>query len=165
MSIGFIQRFVFILMGVLASALCLANEGDLLSSSSDVMASSAQAVANQVQPGSGLADPVSSLGKVALFLVLILALILGLAWLFQKSRILSGVHSAGAPAKLIETLAVQPLGVKEKIALVRVADKYLVIGVTSQQVRTLAELDQAPDLPVQAEASNFAELLKKAVKA
>lgn len=118
---------------------------------------------------SGLSSPApvgagAALGKVALFLVLVLGLILALAWLAQRLRLANGglVQRQG-PASAIRTLVTHPLGVKEKIAIVEVGSRQLVLGITPHQINTLAELDEPLDLG-QAAPVSFADLLKKAVR-
>lgn len=109
-------------------------------------------------------EPVDSLGKVVLMLVVVIALILALAWLLNKTKSLRFV---GSQQGVIKTLAVMPLGVKEKVALVQVGDKQLILGITSQQINCLGELDtplQAQSQDEQAQANSFAELLKRAIK-
>lgn len=109
-------------------------------------------------------EPVDSLGKVVLMLVVVIALILALAWLLNKTK---SLRFAGSQQGVIKTLAVMPLGVKEKIALVQVGDKQLILGITSQQINCLGELDtplQAQSQDEQAQVNSFSELLKRAIK-
>jgi flagellar protein FliO/FliZ len=91
-------------------------------------------------------SPMAAAGKVALFLVLILALILGLAWLSRKTRLAqwSGAWGkAGGPDIPMRTLGTLNMGIKEKIAVIQVGNKRLVVGITPQQISTLAELTDA----------------------
>ncbi|WP_420592019.1 flagellar biosynthetic protein FliO [Bacterioplanoides sp.] len=107
-------------------------------------------------------DPLASAGKVVLFLVLVVGLILLLAWLAGKSRALP---LGGGHGDQLKTLAVLPLGIKEKVAVVQVGEKQLVLGITPQQINCLAELDEplsSPDAATQ--ALSFSDLLKKAVR-
>lgn len=108
-------------------------------------------------------DPLASGGRVMIFLLLILALILLLAWLVHKTRVLGGLQGmSGGPASL-QIVATLSLGMKEKIAVVQAGDKQLVVGITAQQITLLKELDEP--LPVsQTEPVSFADLLKKAIR-
>jgi len=124
-----------------------------------------RAVNSELEPPS----PLAAAGKVAFFLVLVLGLILLLAWISQKIRnqgnMLSG-GSLGRGNQAIKVLASQSLGVKERIAVIEVGGKQLVIGITPQQINTLTELDEPLVMPTAAaNTASFAELLKKAVKA
>ena len=74
--------------------------------------------------------------EVTLALIAIIVLIYGIAWIIKRNRGL--VPSAGVPMK---TLGVLPMGVKEKIILVEVGDKQLLLGMTQQSINTLATFD------------------------
>ncbi len=104
--------------------------------------------------------PLASAGKVMFFLVIVLGLIVALAWLVSKTR---GVQLAQGQGQL-NIVATLPLGMKEKIAVVQVGEKQLLVGITPQQITTLAELDEPlPQADTSAPAS-FQELLKKAIR-
>jgi len=104
-------------------------------------------------------DPLASAGKVAFFLVVVVALIVLVSWLISKTRGFS-VPSANPQLK---TVAVLPLGVKEKIALIQVGDQQMVVGVTAQQINCLMTLEQ-PLSVSQGESLAFSDLLKKAIR-
>lgn len=108
-------------------------------------------------------DPLAASGKVVFFLVLIIGLIFLLAWLVNKTRMVGQGNAGLKSASGLRMVAVLSLGLKEKIAVVQVGDKQLVVGITPQQITLLSEL--AEPLPV-AEASSvsFSELLKKAIQ-
>lgn len=121
----------------------------------------AERVGSQVEP------PLDSLIKITLFLILVLALILALAWFVQKTGVgqrngLGGwAKPSGAP---IEILSVQAVGVKEKLALVKVGEQCLLLGITAQSISRLAEVE-APDAPESApDTVAFADLLKRMVQ-
>ncbi len=114
------------------------------------------------------ASPLAAAGKVALFLVVVLALILALAWMIQKVRLGSGVMMGGSFGRTNQPIRVvcsQSLGAKERIAVVEVAGKQLVLGITPQNINLLTELEQPLQTADSPAPANFAELLKKAVKA
>ncbi|NLD67286.1 MAG: flagellar biosynthetic protein FliO [Limnobacter sp.] len=74
--------------------------------------------------------------------VLILAAIPLSAWLLRRSQ---GLRSGAAALNVHCAVAV---GTRERIAIVRADRKWLVVGVTSQSISLLAELDEAPaELP------------------
>ena len=72
------------------------------------------------------------LAEVTLALIVIVALIAGLAWLMKRTR----GFGAGGTGR-IQVLADQTLGVKERCVLVRVGDTDILVGVTQGSVNTL----------------------------
>ncbi|WP_430459780.1 flagellar biosynthetic protein FliO [Thalassolituus sp. LLYu03] len=104
--------------------------------------------------------PIASAGKVMFFLLITLVLIVGLAWIVSKTR---GVQLAQGQGK-VRVVATLPLGMKEKIAVIQVGDKQMVVGVTAQQITHLGDLDEPLALDAPAAAGSFQELLKKAIR-
>ncbi len=123
-----------------------------------IFLSAALAIAEPSLPAAP--DPLSSVGKVVIFLLLIVGLILLLAWLVNKTQ---RQRLGGGNAKL-KMVAVLPLGMKEKIAVVQVGSKQLLVGMTPQQITTLAELDEPLTLDEGAGSVSFQDLLKKAIR-
>lgn len=78
----------------------------------------------------------ASLVQVTLALMLMVGLILGLAWLAR--RFAQPLFQQNKQLRLIASLS---LGVKEKIILVEVEGKQLVLGVTPQQITSLHVMD------------------------
>lgn len=116
----------------------------------------------KTQAVQSVVEPSNALGKVVLMLAIVIGVILLLAWLLNKSRSLNVLGQTG----IIKTLAVMPLGIKEKIALVQVGNKQLILGITAQQINCLGVLDPpiASEELAQKTENNFAELLKRAIK-
>ena len=87
----------------------------------------------------------------------VIATIVLVGFIYSRSKGLNG--KAGS---VIDVVAVQPLGPKERIVLVQVADKQLMLGMTSSQVQTLHVFDE-PVVVAAAEASDFsfADRLKR----
>ena len=84
--------------------------------------------------------------------VLILAAIPLSAWLLRRSQGLRG-----GPAAALDVHCAVAVGTRERIAIVRADRKWLVVGVTTQSISLLAELDEAPaDLPGGARSSGEA---------
>ena len=77
---------------------------------------------------------------LALRVGLSLACVLGLVWLVSKGLLKGGRRGAGA-AGSVEVLARQSLSRAASLAVVRVGDRGLVVGVTEQQVTLLGETD------------------------
>ncbi len=92
-----------------------------------------------------------------------LALIVGglplAAWLMRR-----GTGTLAGRSHALAIVAAVPVGVRERIALVRADRKWLVVGITGHTITTLAELDEAP-AGIDPEAtsvgpSNFGEVLR-----
>ena len=98
-------------------------------------------------------------GKVIIFLLAIIGMILLLAWLANKLRGNQWVKQGGH----INTLAVLPMGIKEKIAVIEVGEEQIVVGITPQQITHLTTLKEKIQVSDQQSAS-FSEVLKAAVQ-
>ena len=96
----------------------------------------------------------SALGSFAVLLLVIAAIPLVL-WLVKRISQLPA--SGGGPLSLAASLAVGP---RERIAVVKVEDRWLVIGITAGSINTLAELSSAPTLSTQGKAT-FADMLAR----
>ena len=92
--------------------------------------------------------------------MLIVVAILIVGWLYRRAQ---GMHSRSG--EVIQILATQALGPKERVLLVEIAGNQLVLGMTASQIQTLHVLEQPfvpetqPSLP-----SGFAERLRTAIK-
>ncbi len=71
-------------------------------------------------------------------MVIVIGAILALAWLYSRSRI-----AVGGARDVINVVASRALGTKERLLLVEVADKQLLVGMTSTQIQTLHVFDEA----------------------
>jgi flagellar protein FliO/FliZ len=91
-------------------------------------------------------------------LILVIGAILVTGWLYARTQKLRGGNS-----DLIRIIASQPLGTKERVLLLQVADQQLLVGMTSSQVQTLHVFDK-PIAIAEAPTSGFAERLRAAVK-
>ena len=93
-------------------------------------------------------------------LVLIIVAIVAVGWLYSRAQGMRG-HNGD----VFHVLATQPLGPKERVLLVEVAGKQLILGITASQIQTLHVLEQPflnerrASLP-----SVFAERLRTAIK-
>lgn len=105
-------------------------------------------------------DPLSAVSKVVVFLLLIIGIILLLAWLINKTQ---WQRLTGGSTQL-KMIAVLPLGMKEKIAVIQVGHKQLLVGITPQQITTLAELEEPLPQTESNTAISFQDLLKKAIR-
>ena len=96
-------------------------------------------------------DAVAAIARTSFSLVAVLGLLYLISrWLRRRG----GVGAAGAAEFAV--LARQSLGAKASVALVKVGEKALVVGVTEQGVSLLGETDVATVLP-QAEATGTEE--------
>jgi flagellar protein FliO/FliZ len=96
----------------------------------------------------GAAEPVGttvSAGtyvQTGLALAFIVALLMGAAWLARK--VSGGKKFGQGDMKIIGGVA---LGPRERIVLIEVGDKWLVIGVVPGQIRTLHRMDKGAIMP------------------
>jgi flagellar protein FliO/FliZ len=95
--------------------------------------------AQGLQPDSVLGSTgASAIGQTLLWLIVVVGLILVLAWLAKRLGGANFQNAAGM--KMLSVLAV---GNKEKIALVQVGEKQLLIGIAPGSVRTLHVFDES----------------------
>jgi flagellar protein FliO/FliZ len=111
-------------------------------------------------------DPMSSVLRVALTLVGMIAFIFLLAYFAKRLQGMtkSGSGSFSGQGKMIKTLATVSLGLKEKVSLIQVGEQQLLIGITSQSIQTLLVLDtpiQTKDIEQQTPA--FQAIFNKAL--
>ena len=127
-----------------------------------LLAISAPGVLSAAEIGSGttVVGP-SEIINTALSLLLIVGAIMALAWLLN--RLQGGrSHNGG----LINVVASHALGAKERLLVVDVGGRQLVVGVTASQISTLHVLDEPLDVGVSSvERVNFSERLKNVIKA
>ena len=71
---------------------------------------------------------------------LVIGLILALAWLLKKSRLVPALAQ-----NQLRVISVLPLGNREKLLVVKVGEQQLLIGVTPQQVNFLYRLETPLD--------------------
>ena len=99
--------------------------------------------------------------NTALSLLLIIGAIMALAWLLSKLQ--GGRSNNGG---LINVLASHALGTKERLLLVEVGGRQIIVGVTASQISTLHVLEEPLNIETASlERGNFGERLKKAIKA
>ena len=89
----------------------------------------------------------------------IVVAVLVMAWLYRRAQRMQNQNGS-----IINILATQPVGPKERVLLVEVAGQQLVLGLTASQIRTLHVLDQPLIQEQQAPAMGFAERLRTAMK-
>jgi flagellar protein FliO/FliZ len=103
--------------------------------------------------------PYDADGFSALLLTIgaVVALLWGAAWALRRMR--PGMAGgSGRDCAILRSLA---LGPRERLLVVRVGSRHLVVGVGSASVSLLCELDEP--LPTAATDQNFGEAIRKAV--
>ena len=118
-----------------------------------------QAVTSQSTKSTALPKTTSSASQLASLiggLVLILALIYGLSW-FVK-RFSQGGFMQNPSMKIVSAM---PLGTRERLMLVDVGGKHLLLGVTATQINTLHVFDEPIDIAEKSQpiASDFSQKL------
>lgn len=88
---------------------------------------------------SSAADPLamSNLWQLTLGMLLVLSLIVGIAWLLKRSGRLQ--MAAGGSLRVLGGLS---MGARERVVLMQVGDKQLLIGVAPGRVQTLHVLEE-----------------------
>lgn len=86
-------------------------------------------------------------GKMFLSLSIVIALVLVAAWVFKKT--MAGGGRLSINNKLINVINREYIGPKSYISLVKIMDKYILLGVTNENISTLAEFDDIPEEYVQ----------------
>ena len=98
------------------------------------------------------------LASLSLGIAAIVVLLWGAVWLLRKARPGPAIWG-GRDCAVVRSLA---LGPRERLVVVRIGKRHLVVGVGSAAVSLLCELDEA--LPPAAEAhEKFGEIIRKAV--
>ena len=102
----------------------------------------------------------ASLLQVLLALVLVLGLIVGMAWLMRR---MGGLTQVGGG--VVRVLGGVPVGQRERVVLIQVGSKQLLLGVAPGRVQTLHGLDEPISVNVAAgSGESFAERLTTALK-
>jgi flagellar protein FliO/FliZ len=98
--------------------------------------------------------------SLAASMLIVVAVIVLLGWLYSRSRLVGG----GAN-DVINVVASRALGTKERLLIVEVAEQQLLIGMTSSGVQTLHVFDKPVKVAKPAEPSGgFAGRLRGAIR-
>jgi flagellar protein FliO/FliZ len=102
----------------------------------------------------------ASLLQVLLALILVLALIGGMAWLMRR---MGGMTQVGGG--VVRVLGGVPVGQRERVVLIQVGGRQLLLGVAPGRVQTLHVLDEPISMNTAAgSGESFAERLSTALK-
>lgn len=129
-----------------------------------VLAVATQAGAHAASVGKAAPSPPGLLGAV-FALLLVLALIIGLAWLLKRMP-----GSGFRPAQGLRVIASLTVGAKERVVVVEVNGEQLLLGVSPGGVRALHTLatpmPETPSarLPDLKQLPDFAQLLKQKLR-
>lgn len=119
--------------------------------------------ADKAGPAADLNEPMSWSNLIQLFLGLavVIALMLGFAWLMKR---MTGFQSTGQGA--MRTLGGLSMGSREKVVLVQVGETQLVLGVAPGRVQTLHVMDENIEAPAKEGAGmgSFAMSLQNALQ-
>ena len=88
-------------------------------------------------------------------LLAVIAIIFGCAWIVRR---MSGM--TGGNTRAIKVVSVMPMGTRERIALVEVGGKQILIGVTPSAIRTLHVFDEPVVSAGEPVSSDFARKLQ-----
>ena len=99
------------------------------------------------------------LASVSLALVVLAALLWGALWALRRARPNYAVWGPG-DCTIIRSLA---LGPRERLLVVRVGTRHLVVGVGSAAISLLCELDE-PLAPIASADGKFGQAIRKAIK-
>ena len=102
-----------------------------------------------------ITDTPSTLGSFTSMiggLIVVLALIFVLAYIVRRFNLTPSANN------VLKTVAVTPLGQKEKVVLMEVNGKQYLLGVTPQQVTLIDKLED----PIEVKAETFASKLRQA---
>ncbi|GAB2925063.1 flagellar biosynthetic protein FliO [Rheinheimera gaetbuli] len=96
------------------------------------------------------------LGKMALSLLIVVAIVIALGWIFKKLTLrLPG-------SRYIKIISTMPLGPKERLLVIEMQGKQRVLGVTAHSINLLFELENS--LPEEKLASDFHTQLQSLLK-
>ncbi len=108
-----------------------------------------------MNPAFGAGD----LASFAVSMLIVVALIVGLGWLYSRLR-----FTGNNKDRVISIVASRALGQKERLLLVQVADRQLLVGMTASQVQTLYVFDEpVAGGDVRSESTGFRHRLRAAV--
>ena len=121
----------------------------------------ASAIAQTAQAAT--VSPSTGLLQIFLALAVVIAIMLALAWMVKRIGPIASGHKL--PVKVIGGISI---GNRERVMVIEVADQWLVLGVTAQQINTLASMPKQ-DLPANDTGATpmtapFADWLKKTIE-
>lgn len=120
------------------------------------VAEKANPMAARAEPGGERPTGGLGLGKMALSLAIVVAIVIALGWAFKKLTLrLPG-------SRHIKIISTMPLGPKERLLVIEMQGKQRVLGVTAHSINLLFELENS--LPEEKLASDFHTQLQSFLK-
>lgn len=106
--------------------------------------------AQQAVVGGSLTKPGDYFGQIFFSLILVLVLIFVVAWLLRRFNKFSAVANGN-----LQVHGVLQVGQRERIVLLEVGEKQLLIGVTPNRISTLHELETPIDFATDKQATQL----------
>jgi len=115
----------------------------------------AAAASATATPPASAPDALMSMLSLGAGLLAVIAIIFGCAWLVRR---MSGM--TGGNTRAMKLVSVMPMGTRERIALIDVGGKQILVGVTPQAIRTLHVFDEPVVPPGEQVSGDFAHKLQ-----
>jgi flagellar protein FliO/FliZ len=112
------------------------------------------AIASATTPASA-PDTIMTMLSLGVGLLAVIAIIFGCAWIVRR---MSGM--TGGNTRAMKVVSVMPMGTRERIALIDVGGKQILVGVTPQAIRTLHVFDEPVVAPGEQVSGDFARKLQ-----
>jgi flagellar protein FliO/FliZ len=100
-------------------------------------------------------DTLATMLTLGVGVLAVVAIIFGCAWIVRR---MSGM--TGGNTRAMKVVSVMPMGTRERIALIDVGGKQILIGVTPQAIRTLHVFDEPVVAPGEPVTGDFARKLQ-----
>ncbi|OZB14790.1 MAG: flagellar biosynthetic protein FliO [Marinobacter sp. 34-60-7] len=114
-----------------------------------------EAPAEAAKTASRAPDTVATIMSLGIGLVAVIAVIYGCAWLIRRMSGMTGMNN-----QAIRVVSVMAIGARERIALIEVGGKQILLGITPSAIRTLQVFDEPVVDASQAGSSDFARRLQ-----
>lgn len=101
-------------------------------------------------------EMVAVIGRVILSLICVLVMLYVCALFMRRLKDITG--PARGNLSIVSSLSVGP---KQSVVVVAIPGKHLVLGVTSHNITTLAEMEAPPELPTAVLRPSFGDLLRQ----
>ncbi len=111
-----------------------------------------------------LAAATSSIDSITQFVTVLILFIAVLAVTYLVTRYIGGLQRGQTKGNNIEVIETVRIGQNQCVEIVRVADRYLAVGIGKEEVTMLAELDKdSVDLPQEGSGvmQSFKEILNR----
>ncbi len=115
----------------------------------------AAAVSATTSGSASASDTLATVLTLGVGVLAVIAIIFGCAWIVRR---MSGM--TGGNTRAIKVVSVMPMGTRERIALIEVGGKQILVGVTAQAIRTLHVFDEPVVSPGEPVSGDFARKLQ-----